>query len=969
MAGPITIRSHGVNLYVVDGRDGKLLFDAGWPRSLPDLKAGLEAAGLRLSAIRFVMTSHAHPDHGGLMQKLKRHCGVRRIVHEVQRVSLAELNRFFERKPDRNYEPIEIDDKDLVVGRADLQALRAIGIEGEILETPGHSDDSVSLLLDGGDAFTGDLTRPDLATTRARGGRGRELEEAHGAGRGDVLSRPTAGCSPRASSGRCCGPGTGRETRTNRGGTPMRPERQAHEQPFAVGELGWRYHHLGIPTTVPRPGEVYLPHLKIHVAGFETSPFGIEWMRFDPDCGIHELIRTRAAPGLRGGRSGGRVGRPARHQPDELAVRRRARRHDRRRWRAGRADGVLETLGRLGRPVATALTSLRGRRYDVGTPIRRRSRMSPYRRLSRAAVTAAVLALILGQAASPAFAAAPQRTLPGVPPDIDATVARAMKAFEVPGLALAIVKDGKVVLAKGYGMRTLGQPATVDAKTLFGIASNSKVFTATALGLLVEEGKIAWDAPVVDYLPWFMMSDPYVTRELTVRDLLVHRSGLGLGAGDLLWWPESTYNRRQVAERLRFIKPATSFRSAYAYDNVLYLVAGEVIQAVTGRTWEDFVLERILKKVGMTGSNVRHSAAAEGGNVATPHARVEGAVRPIAPFTSDNTNPAGGINSGAEDMAKWMLVRLARGKLADGTALYSERTARELETPVTILPNPAPAPELAPRKAHFRAYALGLDIRDYRGHLVIDHTGGLPGYVSIVTLLPERNLGVAILTNAESTSAFYALTQQIVDYDLGAPPMDWVAAYLKRDARIDAETAEAAGPVGGGPRGLVQAVAPAREVRRRLHGRLVRRRGRRGGRRQAGHALLQDPGPDRRPGALAVRHLHRPLARPRAPGRRLCHLRPQPGRFDRPGQDGSRLAGDRFQLRFPGPRSEAGAQAAEISRFTQNLDRAAGRGYHARGKEIGHEGRFIGCPLGPDPGLHPLLHRHDPGRRLGRPGS
>ena len=265
--------------------------------------------------------------------------------------------------------------------------------------------------------------------------------------------------------------------------------------------------------------------------------------------------------------------------------------------------------------------------------------MSPHRRLSRAAVTAAVLALILVQAASPAFAAVPQRALPGVPPDIDATVARAMKAFEVPGLALAIVKDGKVVLAKGYGMRTLGQPATVDAKTLFGIASNSKVFTATALGLLVEEGKVAWDAPVVDYLPWFMMSDPYVTRELTVRDLLVHRSGLGLGAGDLLWWPESTYNRRQVAERLRFIKPATSFRSAYAYDNVLYLVAGEVIQAVTGRTWEDFVLERILKKVGMTGSNVRHSAAAEGGNVATPHARVEGAVRPIAPVHERQHQP------------------------------------------------------------------------------------------------------------------------------------------------------------------------------------------------------------------------------------------------------------------------------------------------------------------------------------------
>jgi len=381
----------------------------------------------------------------------------------------------------------------------------------------------------------------------------------------------------------------------------------------------------------------------------------------------------------------------------------------------------------------------------------------------------------------------------GVPPGIDATVARIMKTFGVPGLALAIVKDGRVTLAKGYGVRKLGDPAPVDARTLFGIASNTKVFTATALGLLVEEGKIAWDAPVVDYLPWFMMADPFVTRELTIRDLLVHRSGLGLGAGDLLWWPESTYNREEVARRLRYIKPATSFRGAYAYDNVLYLVAGEVIQAVTGQMWEPFVAERILKKVGMTGSNVRHSAAAEAGNVATPHAKVEGTVRPIAPFTSDNTNPAGGINSGAEDMAKWMLVRLNRGKLADGTALYSERTARQIEAPVTILPNPPPPAELAALKSNFSAYALGLGIRDYRGQRVVTHTGGLPGYVSMVTLLPERNLGIAVLTNAESTEAFSALTWQIVDYDLGAPATDWTDAYLKLLTRVEAATAEALG--------------------------------------------------------------------------------------------------------------------------------------------------------------------------------
>src|SRR5512138_530737 len=413
-------------------------------------------------------------------------------------------------------------------------------------------------------------------------------------------------------------------------------------------------------------------------------------------------------------------------------------------------------------------------------------------RKGKTVILAAVLGAFLWPALSPA-AGAPPKAAPGVPPGIDATVAKIMKAFEVPGLALAIVKDGKVVLAKGYGVRKLGDPAPVDAATLFGIASNTKVFTATALGLLVEEGKIAWDGRVVDYMPWFMMYDPYVTRELTVRDLLVHRSGLGLGAGDLLWWPESTYDRREVARRIRFIKPATSFRSAYAYDNVLYTVAGELIQDVSGRTWEDFVAERILKKVGMTGSNVRHSAAADGGNVAIPHAKVEGAVRPVAPFTSDNTNPAGGINSGTEDMAKWMLVRLNRGKLADGTALYSERTARQIETPVTITPSGNPPAELAALKTNFSAYALGVGVRDYRGWRVLSHTGGLPGYVSQVTLLPERNLGVAVLTNAESTEAFSALTQTIVDADLGAPATDWTAAFLKVAARGAAGAADAVG--------------------------------------------------------------------------------------------------------------------------------------------------------------------------------
>src|ERR671910_287962 len=252
------------------------------------------------------------------------------------------------------------------------------------------------------------------------------------------------------------------------------------------------------------------------------------------------------------------------------------------------------------------------------------------------------------------------------PPKFDDYVRRVMETFTVPGLSVAIVKDGKVVLAKGYGVRRMGEPAPVDAQPRFGIASNPNLFTAASLALLVEEGKVQWDKPVVDYLPAFAMSDPYVTRELTVRDLLVHRSGLGLGAGDLLWWPPSTYNRKEIARRIRYIPLATSFRSAYAYDNVLYLVAGELIESVSGQSWEDFVRNRILRKVGMSDSDVRHSGATEEGNVAGTHAEVNDTVRPVAPFASDNTNPAGGIMSGAADMAKWMIVQLDSGRGGSG---------------------------------------------------------------------------------------------------------------------------------------------------------------------------------------------------------------------------------------------------------------------------------------------------------------
>jgi CubicO group peptidase (beta-lactamase class C family) len=398
-----------------------------------------------------------------------------------------------------------------------------------------------------------------------------------------------------------------------------------------------------------------------------------------------------------------------------------------------------------------------------------------------------ILMLVLG---SPAAATAQQtRTAP--PPDLDRYVARVMTKFEVPGVGLAIVKDGKVVVARGYGVRRLGEPARVDARTLFAIASNTKAFTATALGLLVEEGKLEWDAPVVRYVPWFQLSDPYVTRDLSVRDLLVHRSGLGLGAGDLLWWPPSAYDRKEIARRLRFIPLATSFRSAYAYDNVLYIVAGEVIEAVSAQSWEEFVASRILARVGMTGSNVRHSESAAGGNVATPHARIDGVVRPVNPFASDNTNPAGGINSNAEDMAKWLIVQLDSGRVAADERLFSPPTTRELWALVTPMRIGDPPPELAALRANFMGYALGFMLRDYRGRKMVTHTGGLPGYVSRVAMIPDEKLGVVVLTNQESGAAFEAITYRILDHYLGAPTYDWATAYRTVVARGESMTAAA----------------------------------------------------------------------------------------------------------------------------------------------------------------------------------
>lgn len=379
------------------------------------------------------------------------------------------------------------------------------------------------------------------------------------------------------------------------------------------------------------------------------------------------------------------------------------------------------------------------------------------------------------------------------PPDLDPWVARAMQTFEVPGMAVAIVKDGKVVLTKGHGVKKLGEPAKVDEDSLFGIGSNTKAFTTAALAMLVDEKKIAWDDPVQKYLPWFQLYDPYVTRELTIRDLLTHRSGLGLGAGDLMYFPHSTYTRDEILRHMRYIKPATSFRSRYAYDNALYMAAGQIIPAVTGQSWDDFVRERIFKPLGMTTSNTSVTALPTAQDVAIPHTDIDGKLTPTDFGNIDNIAPAGSINSSVAEMAKWVQLQLNHGQIPGGARLFSEAQSREMWSGQTILPiNPNPPAPVAKLKPNFAEYALGWGLRDYAGHKTVGHSGGVLGYVTRVYLVPDQQLGVVVLTNAESGEAFESVLMHIVDYYLQQPPTDWIAANKQvRDKRVaDAKQTE-----------------------------------------------------------------------------------------------------------------------------------------------------------------------------------
>ena len=368
---------------------------------------------------------------------------------------------------------------------------------------------------------------------------------------------------------------------------------------------------------------------------------------------------------------------------------------------------------------------------------------------------------------------------------IDSLVARTLRTFEVPGIAVCVIKDGKVIHSKGYGVRSLDTRQPVDEHTLFGIASNSKAFTTAALGMLVDEGKLSWDDKVRKFIPEFKLFDPYVTEEFTVRDLLCHRSGMGLGAGDLMFFPDSSdFTIPDILHNLQFLRPVTSFRSQYAYDNNLYIVAGEVVARVSGMSWEDFIEKKILQPLGMTHSAASYDRLHDSSDVIDGHARVEGKVQVIARSRSKVDHAAGGIYSSIADLSKWVQLHLAGGKYGDGQSLFSARVLRERWSPQTIIPLGGPGAY----NTHFQAYGLGFGISDVKGYMQVSHTGGLEGMVTQITMIPELQLGIIVLTNQEEGAAFTAITNQIKDGYLGITGTDRVAEYaVRRKAQLNAE--------------------------------------------------------------------------------------------------------------------------------------------------------------------------------------
>ncbi|MFC1627688.1 serine hydrolase [Gemmatimonadota bacterium] len=372
--------------------------------------------------------------------------------------------------------------------------------------------------------------------------------------------------------------------------------------------------------------------------------------------------------------------------------------------------------------------------------------------------------------------------------DLDSYIQRVMLDWEAPGIAVAVVKDDRIVYLKGFGVREIGGSVLVDENTVFSIASTSKAFTSAALGLLVDQDRLDWDDRVTDHLVGFELADPWVTRELRVRDLLSHRSGLS--RGDQLWYG-SPFTREEVLDRVRMLESVSSFRSRYGYQNIMFTAAGELLPAVTDTSWGDFLETHLFGPLGMVSTSTTLAEVLEQTNVATPHGKIDGEVTSIPWRDWSNLGGAGAINSCVADLAQWMRMQLGGG-VHNGRQILSERVIREMHSPQTVVPLSRSDRELFP-ETHFALYGMGWRLNDYRGRLIVRHGGALDGFRTHIALLPEEDLGVVALTNINESSVPQAIVWQVIDQYLGVREKDWNQVYLaeaeKARARSDSTRA------------------------------------------------------------------------------------------------------------------------------------------------------------------------------------
>ncbi|MDB5719991.1 MAG: hypothetical protein JWP15_609 [Alphaproteobacteria bacterium] len=410
-------------------------------------------------------------------------------------------------------------------------------------------------------------------------------------------------------------------------------------------------------------------------------------------------------------------------------------------------------------------------------------------------------ALLVAGLGSAALAAVPAWALGEAgEPEVDSIVDRFMREFEIPGIAVGIVRPGRPAMTRGYGVRTLGRPERVDADSLFGIASNTKAFTAAAIAMLVEAGKLAWDEPMVKYIPDFALADADATRMMTVRDLLCHRSGLALGAGDLMQFPKSDRTHEEFLRALPRLKLARGFRSGYAYDNILYVIAGILIERVSGLSWQDFITGRILRPLGMRNS-VANLPLVRTANIVGRHARLGPPLRgmgPLAVIEPDEgpaVGAAGGIQASVSDIIPWLETQLGKGQAPGRPRLWSEQQSNEMWTPQVITSSSAGPIADNPVRPVLQGYALGWFVQQYRDRRLINHSGGLSGQVTYTALLPEQGIGLVVYSNTEDGIPVSTLRWALLDHLVGAPPVDWVA--VTRGA-IDRSQAEARTLTAGG---------------------------------------------------------------------------------------------------------------------------------------------------------------------------